>query len=175
MSGEQIVVADLLREISLILFPLNFEQLIIGSINDWFNWDLIRFSIAGLFLVAVGIFSGRFQYPLNARASPLDASWCTTPHLWSVVGNQSFSNLWQWRALVVPFEGLPYPFCFFLDKMDLFIYTQVPLSILSRICFSWFQPRFDAHSHPIFHSVQFHLSCPSADRCNFGIEKFLYH
>lgn len=53
-----------------------------------------------------------------------------------------------------------------------FTYANIPKAVLSGICFSRFQPRLDAHLHPFFHPIQFHLGYPGTDRSDLGIEIF---
>ena len=93
MPGKQVVMADLLGGIGFVLFPLRFEQLIGGDIEDWLHRDLEGLATTRLLLVAIGIFFGGFQNPLDAGTSPLDMSWRATPFLWSVAGNQFFTDL----------------------------------------------------------------------------------
>lgn len=93
MSGKQIVMADLLGGIGFIPFALRLEQLIGRDIDNRLHRDLKSFTTTRLFLVAIGILFRRFKNPLDAGASPVDMPRCAAPLLWSVAGNQSFTDL----------------------------------------------------------------------------------
>jgi len=86
----------------------------------------------GICFETIGILSGGLEDSLNTGSGPLDASENTAPPFWSTGSDQAFLNFHKENFLNIPFKYVPNPLYLIFNNVDIFTYTDVPITILTR-------------------------------------------